>query len=78
MSASCASKIYQNLTGDDYVADSISEHSGHPTHKISQWKIVSRKILFRLVDFYILESSGEILEENRFWTLLNLCCVIER
>ena len=36
MSASCVSKIDQNLTGDDYVADSISEDSGHPTHKISQ------------------------------------------
>ena len=36
MSATCAWKIDQNLTGDDYVADSISEDSGHPTHKISQ------------------------------------------
>ncbi len=45
MSASCASKIYQNLTGDDYVADSISEHSGHPTHEISQWMIISRNSL---------------------------------
>ena len=45
MSASCASKIDQNLTGDDYVADSISEHSGHPTHEISQWMIISRNSL---------------------------------